>query len=134
MKKILLYGILVALLLPGCCIFRKTRTVETLTRIDTVLIVRVDTVEHTVSVPVYDTAYIETVTGNAQSYIDTTLKKLVLKFTGHSFAVPVQMIQTTIRTEEIKKPDKPRKPLTKFEILIGLVILFLILDVLIKKK
>ena len=122
MKKILLYGILVTLLFPGCCIFRKTRTVETISRIDTVIIVRVDTLERVVSVPVYDTAYIETTTGNAISYIDTTMKKLVLKFTGHSFAVPVQMYQTTIRTEEIKKPDKPRKPITNFQIMIGLIL------------
>ena len=121
------------LVLSGCCSSKKfserTRTI-TITKIDTVLIIKTDTIPKVVTVLIHDTARIETVRVKTVSYYDTTLHKIVLKLQEKPFSVPLTIYKKEITNSNIKTVEKDADK-SYFWIV---VILCLIIIVLIKLK
>ena len=99
---ILLVFSVVLLLSVSCCGLKKIKTETiTVTKVDTIIKVVRDTVTKTVSVQLYDTAYIETETASAKSYFNVQTQKIDLQLKGKVFTVPVQLQ----RTQYIKQKE-----------------------------
>jgi hypothetical protein len=132
MSKYLFFAVVLLLLsCSGCCTLRRSRTITTtITKIDTVIIVKRDTVPLVTYVPVHDTAYLENSTATARSYYDTTLKKIALVLTGKVFSVPVVMT----KTETVKEKVTERKTSLKFYIGVGLLLWFITICILIYQR
>ena len=96
------------LLLSGCLSKKKLIKTETttVTKVDTIIKVVKDTVLKTVSVPFYDTAYIETETATARSFYNVNTQKIELSLKGKVFDVPVKLH----RTEYIKQKEIIKEP------------------------
>jgi hypothetical protein len=121
------------MLLPGCCVFRKYQPVQTevVTTIDTLVTVYHDTIYNRVTVNITDTAVIETVTGRVQAYVDTITGKLTATFTGSVYQVPVQTLQKTVYIT--LTPEKKKKLRFEDKALIA-VCLFMIITFLYYRK
>ena len=120
----LFYLSFVLLFFYSCCSSKKftstTRT-ETITKIDTMLIVKTDTIPKIVKVFIHDTARIETERVKTISYYDTTLHKIVLKLQEKSFLVPLTIYKKEITNQKIKTVEKDSSKLELY------IILFLIM-------
>lgn len=124
-KSILSVCLLLLLLFSSCCAFKKTRTETiTITKVDTVIKVVRDTVLRTVSVPLYDTAYIETDVAVARSYYNVKTQKIDLQLKGKVFDVPVQL-QRTQYIKQVEKENIFDKSFWFIFVFAGAIILFL---------
>lgn len=112
--RYLICAVILIMLLPGCCVFRKMETTTTVTTevIDTVFTIRHDTIFNRVTVTINDTAVIETLTGRVTAYVDTITGMLTATFTGRVYDVPVQ---TLVRTVFIDHYPVKKKRLLRFE-------------------
>lgn len=108
---LLLLSLFLCLFLSSCGVLKKLRNkseVTVITKIDTVIIIKKDTVPKIVKVTLHDTAFVENTVASAKSYFDTTLQKIVLSLKGKVFIVPVKESKITITKADIKTVD--RKP------------------------
>lgn len=105
---------LFALLLLGvssCGIMRKTKTITTTQiqlQVDTVIVIKHDTIPLIKEVTIHDTAKIETPLVSAQSYYSPEKQKIVLKVQTHNESVPIKINQTT--TQTVKENTKTVTP------------------------
>jgi len=86
----------------------KTTTTESVIRVDTIIVVKTDTVTKYERVPIYDTAYIENKQAIARSYYSPDEKKIVLSLKLKPLSVPVTISQkktetVVLKTKEVKK-------------------------------
>ena len=131
---ILSVWLLVLLLSLSCCGLKRSRTTTettTITKVDTIIKVVRDTVLKTVSVPLYDTAYIETETASARSYFNVQTQKIDLQLKGKTFDVPVQLI----KTQYIKQKDTTQNYSKSFMItgILFFLIFFFLVTVFLKR-
>ena len=126
MKQLSLLTVLFLLFsLSSCSVFRKTKTrIETIIKIDTVLIIKKDTIPIIKEVYLYDTAYIENSLAKAKSYYDTIKKKLVLQLVGKPFELPVKIDKKVIVTKIEKVPVKVFQ--WKFWLLLLIIIAYIV--------
>jgi hypothetical protein len=92
----------------SCGSMRKTKTViETVTKIDTVIVIKPDTVIKTVQVYFHDSARIENNYSIARSYYSPEKQKIVLTLQAKPFSVLVTMTHHKIEKikEVIRKPS-----------------------------
>jgi hypothetical protein len=94
--------------LSGCAGFKKVQTVTITTtkiKIDTVILIKTDTVKLFQSVYLTDTAKLENKTSVAKSYFSTEKKRIVLELSGKPFNVPVTIYKQVEQkqTEKIKE-------------------------------
>jgi hypothetical protein len=128
---ILLVFSVVLLLSVSCCGLKKIQTTTiTVTKIDTLIKVVKDTVLKTVSVPFYDTAYIETETAFAKSYFNVKTQKIDLQLKGKIFEVPVQLQKTTYIKEKVTE----RKTTFGMWLYMFVVLLIFLFGIVITKK
>jgi hypothetical protein len=131
MKKYLI----LLLFLYSCSISKhieKTHTVIQ-TKIDTVIIFKIDLQPKFVSVKLTDTAIVENKTAIAKSYINPTTNKIVLELKGKEFSEPLKInkIETTDKKEvDIQTINKAYKFMT---IIIALLLMATILIYILKK-
>ena len=135
---------LFALLLLGvssCGIMRKTKTITTTQvqlQIDTVIVIKHDTIPLIKEVMIHDTAKIETPLVSAQSYYSPEKQKIVLKVQTHNESVPIKINQTTTQTvKENTKTVTPVKHRWYIWVLVFAVVAFwgyIIIPYLFKKK
>lgn len=107
-----LYALLVlSLLLSSCGILRRKTitTTETITRLDTVIIIRRDTITKEIRGEIHDTLRLENIMSVAKTYYDTTNKKMVLSLRGKTFAVPLSIYKKEVTTESIKETKRPNR-------------------------
>jgi hypothetical protein len=81
-------------------------TIETITKIDTVIKVKVDTMIKKVTVYFHDSARIENHYSIARSYYDTTKQKIVLTLQAKPFSIPVLVNQRKTEVQETKETDR----------------------------
>ena len=95
----------------GCSICRRTIThTERIIDIDTVIIVRTDTIERVGVVPLLDiisgdTLKVESSTSVARTYFNVHTNKIELTLTGKNFAVPVK-IQSVVKEKVVERQPK----------------------------
>lgn len=125
----------VLLLLQSSCLSKKrlikTETI-TVTKVDTIIKVVRDTVLKTVSVPLYDTAKVETETAIAKSFYNISTQKIELQLKGKIFDVPVQLQKTQYikQKEKIKEFSTTKAICYSFVFLLIMSLLFLIIKIL----
>ena len=96
-------------ILNGCCSTKKTeQTTVTVTRVDTLLKVKVDTATVIKTVTLHDTAKIETRYAKAISYFDQNTHKIVLKFAPRQFDIHIIMNHRQEKTVTTSEPVKKR--------------------------
>jgi hypothetical protein len=119
LRVILLSGVLLSLL-SGCGSIKKSRTKTetiTITKIDTVLKIRVDTVYKKTTEPLShllsgDTIKTENKVAEARTYFNTNTNKIVLELRGKIFDVPVtisekKVVKSDIQQKELERPKMP---------------------------
>lgn len=127
-----LLSLLLLLLFICSCGSMKRTTTQTVTiiQIDTIVQVVKDTVIKSVSVPLYDTAYIETEIAVARSFYNVKTQKIELSLKGKVFDVPVKLQ----RTQYIKTKDVSRETTWGMWLYLIVVLLIFLFGIVITKK
>jgi hypothetical protein len=136
---ILLRGLFLLLVLLGlfsCSTMKKTKShirTETITRIDTVIVYKPDTIPVIKTVLLHDTAVIENKEAVARSYYSVTKNKIVLELKMKSFDIPLRATKT-VTTNQDKKIVERKNP-NKIFFIIGLILIaVIIIEKIIPKK
>ena len=131
---ILSVWLVVLLLSSSCFLSKRSRTTTettTITRVDTIIKVVRDTVLKTVSVPLYDTAYIQSETSETRAYYNVKTQRIDLQLKGKTFDVPVQLV----KTQYIKQKDVSQNYSKSFMItgILFFLIFFFLVTVFLKR-
>jgi hypothetical protein len=137
MKYTICLLLFVLLLFSGCCTSKRLRTttrVETITKIDTFLIVKRDTVPVIKTGTVHDTIFLENSTARVVAYYDLLKEKYVVKLTGKPFEVKFKIDQRTITLTKIKNIEKENKLIIPIFTGLFMMLLFIVFYLLYKQK
>lgn len=126
MKCRLLFILALVLLFTSSCAILKRRVItktETVIKVDTVIIVKRDTIPIVKTGYIHDTIKIENSTSRVVAFFDVVAGKYVVKLTGKPFTIPVEIKKRTMVITDIKTVDKKSNQWYLY------VVIFLILGV-----